>query len=231
MLCNLSHRTIDDRAKREKCIVLLRALQFCSQLNARRSTMQSVWSDLSKTETRRLHLTSHPCYNMKQAMCSQGHRSLSLPVSLAHRTTLLIYYKRGGFDVGLCVPISTLLWQEGARRPVIGCLQQAGRLRSDWLLLLCVCARRSFALAATGDSALTVRVCLLQERTEHNRRRLRFIFICSLWIYVMVEHNTAGNYADIHCSIIVSVNVFNTILPWQVEYYLCNRLTESRNNI
>lgn len=141
MLCNLSHRTIDDRAKREKCIVLLRALQFCSQLNARRSTMQSVWSDLSKTETRRLHLTSHPCYNMKQAMCSQGHRSLSLPVSLAHRTTLLIYCKRGGFDVGLCVPISTLLWQEGARRPVIGCLQQAGRLRSDWLLLLCVCVR------------------------------------------------------------------------------------------
>lgn len=65
--------------------------------------------------------------------------SLSLSPS-AHRTTLLLYYERDGFDVVLCVCQYPLCSDNrGARRPVIGCLLQTVRLRTDWLLL-CECA-------------------------------------------------------------------------------------------
>lgn len=194
--------------------------------------MQSVWQDLSRTETRRLHLTSHS-HVIWNKQCTLRVTAISLSLIPAHRHTFLLYYERGEFDVVLRVPISTLLWQQRHTQACDWLSPADGKAAHRLAAAAWACC--SFALAATGDSALTGRVCLLQERREHNRRHLHFIFNCSLWIYVMAEHNTADNYADVHCSIIVSLNIFNTILSWQVKYCLCNRITESyiiiHNNI
>lgn len=210
MVCNLSRTTIDDRAKRDERIVLLGASQFCFQSNGWRSTMQSVWQDLYRTKTRRLHLTSHLHAAIWNKQCALRVIALSPSLSLspltpAHRTTLLLYYERGGFDVVPCVPISTLLWQQ-RRTQACDWLSPADAQAAHWLAAA-VWACCSFAMAATGDGALAVWVCLLEERREHNRRRLRFIFICSLRIYAAAERDTAGNYAYFHCSIIVSKHI------------------------
>lgn len=91
-----------------------------------------------------------------------------LPLSLtpAPRTTILLYYERGGFDVVLRVPISTLLWQQ-RRTQACDWLSLADGKAAHWLAVA-VWACCSFALAATGDSALTVWVCLLEERRGEN---------------------------------------------------------------
>lgn len=155
-------------AKREKCIVLLRAFPFRFQLKAWRSTMQSVWQDLSRTETRRLRLTSHPhaaIWNKRRAL-----RVISLSLSLTQSISLsltlgtqnhspAILWEGRIWCSALCVPISPLLWQQRCTQ-ACDWLSPADGKAAHWLAAA-VWVRCSFALAATWESALTVWVCLL----------------------------------------------------------------------
>lgn len=230
MFGNLCHRTVNERTKRKRGIVLLKAMQFCFQTNAWRSTMQSVWQDLSRTETRRLHLTSHPHAAIWNKQCALRVIAFSLPLPLsltlllththvhrhtrseAHTTTLLLYYEKGGFNAVLCVcPYRHCSDNRGASRPVIGCLLQTVRLCTDWLLL---CERAVHSRWQPQGTVRSQCESAFWRRGENTTGGcLDFIFICWLQIYVMAEHNTADNYSDLHCSIIVSVNTSNTILP------------------
>lgn len=99
----------------------------------------------------------------------------------------------------------------------------------DCAVIGCCCVSVLFIRAGSHRGQGAHSASLPSGGEERTQQETLFIFICSLWIYVMAEHNTADNYADIHSFIIVSVNICNKILLWQVKYYLCDRPTESRN--